>query len=126
MLNRKADGGLTAIIIIIVIIVFLGWLINLGGRECNSNKECNEDSYCGSDFNCHEYPNVKTEVTKVSITLPILIISITLIILALIWRWENIFGKVKIGKKKDKTNPEETTKENPEAYYSSQVKYTAK
>jgi len=121
MLNKKADGGLTAIVIILIIIVFLGWLVNLGNRECSSNKECNEDSYCGSDFNCHEYPAVNTEVTKISITLPILIISITLIILALIWRWEKIFKK-----RETKETPEETTKENPESYYTSQFQYTAK
>ena len=82
MLNKKADGGITAIIVIVIIIVFLGWLINLGSRECNSNKDCSQDSYCGSDFSCHQHPVINTEVNKISITLPIILIGIILIILA--------------------------------------------
>jgi len=39
MLGKKADGGLTAVVIILIIIVFLGWLVNMGKRECSSNKE---------------------------------------------------------------------------------------
>ena len=121
-MNKKADGGLTAIVIIIIIIVFLGWLVNLGGRECSSNKDCREDNYCGSDFNCHEIPIIErtTTVTKRSPTAPILIISITLIILAVIFRWEKIFKK-----KETKTETPKGT-EKPESYYTSQFQYTAK
>ena len=122
-LNKKADGGLTAIVIIIIIIVFLGWLVNLGGRECNSNKDCREDSYCGSDFNCHEIPVIErtTTVTKRSPTAPMLIISLTLIILAIIFRWEKIFKK---REKAELETPRGT--ETPESYYTSQFQYTAK
>lgn len=118
-MNKKADGGLTAIVIILIIIVFLGWLVNLGSRECNSNKDCGEDSYCGSDFNCHEIPVIeKTSiVTKRSYTMPILLICVTAIVLAVIFRWEKIFRK----KGAEIKTPKET-----EPYYTSQFQYSAK
>ncbi len=127
-MNKKADGGLTAIVIIIIIIVFLGWLVNLGGRECSSNKDCREDSYCGSDFNCHEIPIIErtTTVTKRSPTAPILIISITLIILAVIFRWEKMFGKREPKAEKPQSNNTNTSKKAKESYYTSQFQYTAK
>jgi len=119
MLNKKADGGITAIIIIVIIIVFLCWIINVNNRECSSNKDCSEDSYCGSDFSCHQHPVINTEVNKVSITLPIILICISLIILAVIFRWEQIFKRNIFKKEKPS---EETT----EAYYTSQFQYSAK
>jgi len=122
MLNRKADGGLTAIIIILVIILAIGWLVNITSRECNSNKDCKEDQYCGSDFSCHNIPVIEKTTTKRSYTAPVLIICITLIILAIIWRWEKIFGKkLEFKKKENKENVEI-----PDSYYTSQFKYTAK
>jgi len=119
MSNRKADAGLTAIVIIIIIIIFLGWLVKINSRECNSNTDCKKDQYCGSDFSCHKIPVIKATTKKSSI-LPLLIISITLIALAIIWRWEKIFGK-----KQNKAEIE--APETPEeSYYTSQFKYTAK
>ncbi len=127
MLNKKADGGLTAIIIILIAVVFIGWLINLGNRECNSNKDCNEDYYCGSDFSCHKIPVIEktTTINKISITGPLIIISLTLIILAIIWKWDKIFGT--FGKKSSPPK-KESEKEigTPETFYTSQVQYTAK
>ena len=142
MLNKKADGGITAIIIIVIIIVFLGWLINLGSRECNSNKDCSEDNYCGSDFSCHQHPVINTEVNQISITLPIILICITLIILAVIWKWETIFKRntFKLSNSKNskglenssnfqskkETKEEKPSEETAEAYYTSQFQYSAK
>jgi len=120
-LNRKADGGLTAIVIILIVIILLGWLIKVNSRECNSNKDCKEDQYCGSDFSCHQIPVIEKTVVKRSYTLPTLIASITLIILAVIFRWENLFGK-KPFVENEKTEEAET----PDSYYTSQFKYTAK
>ena len=116
-MNRKADGGLTAIVIILIIIVFIGWMIRVNSRECNSNSDCKKDQYCGSDFACHEIP-VKT-VYKQSLTLPVLFICITIIALTVIFKWDKLFRrKEKIGI--------ETPKETPESYYTSQFQYTAK
>ena len=122
MLNKKADGGLTAIVIILIALVFIGWLVNLNSRECNSNKDCKKDSYCGSDFNCHEFPVIeKTSIiTRVSFTFPILLICITAIAIAIIVRWEKIFNK------KESQKEAKTKVETPETYYTSQVQYTAK
>jgi len=118
-LNKKGDVGLTAIVIIIIIVIFLGWLIKIGGRECNSNEDCGEDSYCGSDFSCHKIPVIEKTVVKRSSTMPILIICITAIALAIILRWEKIFGKREVRDSKGK-------EEMPESYYTSQFQYTAK
>jgi len=52
------------------------------------------------------------------LTLPILIICATIVILAVIWRWENLFGK----RGKIEAEPNEIS----EPYYSSQFKYSAK
>lgn len=120
-MNKKSQAGLTAIVIILIALVFLGWLVKIGSRECNSNKDCEEGYYCGSDFNCHEIPVIEktTTVTKRSYTLPVLLICITAIILAIIWKWEKIFGK------KEATEEIEAPKEK-EPYYSSQFQYSAK
>ncbi|MBU0628211.1 MAG: hypothetical protein KKC75_03410 [Nanoarchaeota archaeon] len=115
-MNKKADGGLTAIIIILIVIVFLGWLININSRECSSNKDCKGDSYCGSDFSCHQYPAIQKNTVKVSLTLPIIIICITAIALTLILRWEKIF----------KRQPVKVETETSEPFYTSQTKATVK
>jgi len=83
MLNKKADGGLIAIIIIILIILFLGWVITIGNRECNSNKDCGDEYYCGSDFRCHEYPIIEKTITHVDYTRPALIIGFAILLVFL-------------------------------------------
>lgn len=118
-LNKKGDAGLTAIIIILIIIIFLGWLVKTGGRECNSNSDCGEYSYCGSDFSCHEFQIIERTVVKRPYTLPVLLICITAIAIAIIFRWEKIFGK-------RKQETPKTKEEMPDSYYTSQFKYTAK
>ena len=90
-MNKKADGGLTAIVIILIALVFLGWIINTGRRECDTNGDCDDAQYCGSDFACHDIP--KTIVYKQSLVLPLLFICLTIIALAVIWKWEVIFSK---------------------------------
>lgn len=121
MINNKAQAGLIAVIIIIVALFFIGWLININSRECNSNTDCEEEQYCGSDFSCHQIPIIEKTIIKRSITLPVLIICATIIAIVVIWRWDNLFGKKKI-----KEEIETTETESPEAYYSSQFQYSAK
>lgn len=118
-LGKKGDIGLGVILLVLIILIFMSGWISVSKKECNSNSDCGEDSYCGSDFSCHQIPVIEKTVEKRSLTLPILIICVTIIILAVIWRWEKIFGKKGIGEIK-------TEKEIPESYYTSQFQYTAK
>ena len=118
-LNKKGDGGLTAIVIIIIIIIFLGWLVNIGSKECDSNNDCGEDNYCGSDFSCHKIPVIEKTVVERSNTLPLLLVCITLVALAIIFRWEKMFSRREVKDFK-------TKEEMPESYYTSQFQYTAK
>jgi len=98
------------------------WIVNR--RECNSNSDCSQDQYCGSDFSCHNIPVIEKTIVKRSWTLPILIICSTIVALAIIFKWETLFGKKE---KKVKETKEQTKEiESPETYYSSQVQYTAK
>lgn len=92
---KKADGGITAIIIVIVILIFLGWLVNMGGRECRTNKECGKDSYCGSDFACHQTPVIEKSpvVVERHYTVPALILGVAIIVAAVIFRWDKIKPK---------------------------------
>lgn len=119
-MNKKADGGLVAIVIVIISLVFLGWLIRLDDRECNSNGDCDDGQYCGSDFSCHDIP--ERVVYKQSFTLPLLFICMTVVALAVIWKWEIIFGK-----KFEKTvTKQEKPATSEEPYYTSQFQYSAK
>jgi len=86
---KKADGGITAIIIIIIVLVFIGWLVNIGGRECRTNKDCGKDAYCGSDFACHQVPVIERSAGA-SYTLPALIIGLAMIVTAVIIKWDRI------------------------------------
>lgn len=95
MLTKKADAGLTAVVIILIIIVFLGWLINIGQRECSNNNECKDGYYCGSDFACHKIPVIEKVTTPTivqrdytSLTGPFMILGLALIVSALILRYK--------------------------------------
>lgn len=89
---KKADGGLTAIIIVIIVLVFIVGLIFVGDLECRSNKDCNDEQYCGSDFICHNIPVIEKSpvVYERHYTVPALIIGISLIITAIILKWDRI------------------------------------
>lgn len=96
MINKKGDIGLGVIIVIILIILFLGWLVSQGWKECRSNSECKDNQYCGSDFSCHEIPViVKTEqvAPPVDYTSVAWIIGFCLIIAAIIMKWDVIFKR---------------------------------
>ena len=97
MLNKKANSGLIAIVIILIAIVFISWLVNVRSRECNTNTDCGEDYYCGSDFACHEIPIIEKTVVQRNLTLPILFICLTAVAIVIILRWDKLF------KNKEKT-----------------------
>lgn len=95
MLGKKADGGFTAVVIILIVIVFLGWLVNMGQRECSSNKECKDKQYCGSDFACHDVPVIEKITTPTiiqrdysSLKGPFTVLGLAAIITALILRFK--------------------------------------
>lgn len=95
MLGKKADGGFTAVVIILIVIVFLGWLVNMGQRECSSNKECKDNEYCGSDFACHDIPVIEKITTPTiiqrdysSLKGPFTVLGLAAIITALILRFK--------------------------------------
>ena len=96
---KKADGGITAIIVIIIVLVFIGWLVNIGGRECRTNKDCGKEAYCGSDFACHQIPVIERNVGQTSYTVPALIIGLAMIVTAVILRG----GKLKPNRSREFT-----------------------
>ena len=121
---KKADGGLTLIIVAIVIVLFLGWIINLSQRECKSNKDCGSEAYCGSDFSCHTYPTINKTVVQYNFLIPSVIIGIAIIIVAVIFNWSKI--KQKEEKVAQKNNDAKMAGEKPkeaeettEPYYKS-------
>ena len=92
MLYKKADAGLVAIVIIVLIIVFLGWLVNLGSRECNKNSECGEGFYCGVDHGCHKIPVIEKSTTIVQrdYTKPAMILGGAIVIASIFFNFDKI------------------------------------
>lgn len=89
MKSKKGDAGMTLILVIIIIVLFFGWLINIGQRECRTNRDCGSASYCGSDFACHEFPVIQQTVVQYNFLMPSIIIGIAIIIAVLIYRRNN-------------------------------------
>jgi len=81
---KKADGGLTIVLVVVIIAVFLGWLVNLGSKECRSNSDCGNGLYCGSDFACHQIPIIEKTIVKNNLIWSSTIIGTAIIISALI------------------------------------------
>lgn len=94
--SKKSEAGLTIIVIVIIAVLFAGWLINLSQRECKSNKDCGSEAYCGSDFSCHSYPAIQKNVIEYNFLIPSVIIGIAIVIGAVIMRWQSISkGEIK-------------------------------
>jgi uncharacterized protein YpmB len=101
MLNKKADAVIT-LLIIIIIVIFLAWLINQGWKECRVDSDCEDKQYCGSDFSCHDFKVIevqKSSPSSVNYNVAAWIIGISLILAALIMKWDTIFKKKKKEKK---------------------------
>jgi len=105
---RKADGGLTIVLIIVIIVIFLGWLVNLGLKECRNNSDCSSGYYCGSDFSCHQIPLIEKTVVKNNLLAPSLIMGIAIIIAAFILKSDRL--KFKHKKSEQTTLTEEKSK----------------
>ena len=87
---KKADGGLTIVLIVIIIVIFIGWLVALGSKECKKNADCSNGFYCGSDFSCHQIPVIEKTVVKNNFVVPSIIIGIAIIIAAIILKWNKL------------------------------------
>lgn len=109
-MNKKADGGLIALVVILIIIILIGVGINFGYRECSKDAECGEDSYCGSDFKCHEHPIIEKEIIKRDLTIPSIIMGIAIIVAALILKFPH---HLNISRFRGKKKAKEHTKEAP-------------
>jgi len=99
--NKKGQT-LESVVIIIIIILFLGWLINEGWKECRIDSDCSENQYCTSQFECKDVP-----VIEKSAPVPMLnsnsaawVVGLCLIIAALIMKWDTLFKGRKIEKNK--------------------------
>ncbi len=103
--SKKSEVGLTVIVILIIVVLFLGWLFNISQRECRSNKDCNSEEYCGSDFSCHPYPKIQKTIIQYNFLLPSIIIGIAIIIVAIIFNW----NKMVASKEKIKVIAEQST-----------------
>ncbi len=119
-MNKRADGGLTAIVIIVVILVFLSYLVNISQRQCSSNKDCSDGSYCGSDFSCHKIPVIERQTSPVVVnrdyTGAAWVIGIAIVIASIFFNWDKIFHR-----KKERVN-EEKVYHNMPVYYETQSK----
>ncbi len=116
-LNRRAEAGLIVILIIVIVLFFLGWLINISQRECKSNRDCGSEAYCGSDFSCHTYPSIQKTVVQYNLFWPAVIIGIAIIIATWIFREAKKEAEVTVQKVEAK-EPEETSNIS-EPYYKS-------
>ena len=86
-LSKKSEAGLVIVLILVILVFFFGWLVNVNQRECRSNKDCGNEAYCGSDFSCHTYPTIQKTVVQYNFLIPSIIIGIAIIIGAIIFKW---------------------------------------
>ncbi|HLC97143.1 MAG TPA: hypothetical protein VJH97_07545 [Candidatus Nanoarchaeia archaeon] len=123
-MNKRADGGLTAIVIIVVILVFLGWLVNLSQRQCQSNKDCDRDFYCGSDFACHQIPIIERETTPVIVnrdfTGAAWVIALAIMVAAALFNIDKIAGVFRRKPKQQDRHDSDEVYTNFPVYYEKQ------
>ena len=92
-IGKKSEAGLTAIIIVIIVALFLGWLFNISQRECRSNKDCGSEAFCGSDFSCHTYPTIQKTIVNYNLVWPSLILGFAIVIAVIILKWNDIMPR---------------------------------
>ncbi|MBW2976750.1 hypothetical protein KY347_04865 [Candidatus Woesearchaeota archaeon] len=80
----KKSEALTITLIIVVVLIFIGWLVSFSSRECRTNSHCADGFYCGSDFACHQIPVIEKTVVKNNLLVPSIIIGIAIILSAVI------------------------------------------
>lgn len=85
-MDKRADGGLTVIVIIIVLVA-IAWGISFSGRECSSSDDCIEGQFCNSNFECKSYPTIEKTVVKQDLTQPAKYLAAAMVLGAIIIRW---------------------------------------
>jgi hypothetical protein len=85
-----------AVAIILALIIFGIFLVNIAQRECNSNRDCSGNAYCNTKYECTEYPN-QIIVKDSNWFLPSIIVAFGLIVSSYIFKT----GKIPFVKKKD-------------------------
>ena len=119
-LYKKSEAGLVTVLIIIIIIFFIGWLVNIGQRECKTNRDCGSEYYCGSDFSCHTYPTIQKTVIQYNLFWPAVVIGIAIITTALIFNLGKIRSKQAVEERKETASEEpQEVEEIVEPYYKS-------
>ena len=94
-MNTKASMSIGIIAVILALLIFGIFIVNIASRDCNSNRDCPQESYCGSDFECHAFPE-EIVVEKNNFTWAAIILSVGLITTAYIMKT----GKIPFQKKK--------------------------
>ena len=96
MIPSKKGDATVGIIILIIIIILIVWLVNLGYRECSTDKQCGSEAYCGVDHNCHTIPVIERTVVKQEYNLvpAATFIGIAIIIAAIILKWKTKPGRL--------------------------------
>jgi len=82
-MQKKANLGLIAIVIVLGLVILTITLINFYNRECSKNSDCSQSAYCGSDYKCHEFPK-EIIVKENSYILASTILGVAMIIAAYI------------------------------------------
>ncbi|MBI4152605.1 hypothetical protein HY495_02745 [Candidatus Woesearchaeota archaeon] len=95
-MSKKGSAAIIVIAVALALVVLGSFLINLAGRDCNSNKECPQNAYCGSDNECHEYPK-NIVVEKNSYVPASIILSLGLVLTAFVHKT----GRFPFQKKKE-------------------------
>jgi len=100
--NKRAEA-FTIILVVIIIVIFLGWLVDFKSKECRSNSDCPADFYCGSDFSCHQIPTIEKTIIKNNLIIPSIIIGIAIIISAIVLNSRKPYLKSSNPEKEEKT-----------------------
>lgn len=87
-MNKKGSVVLVIVIIVLAIVILGMFLVDVAQRDCSSNRECPQNAYCGADYECHEFPN--QVVVKESNLFPALILGVSLVVAAYIFRRKRI------------------------------------
>ena len=109
MKSKKADIGFGVVLLILVIVLFLGWLVNEGWKECKGDADCKKGEYCTSSFDCRAIPpqSASAEYASPLVSLPVaLVIGLSLIIAAIILKWDVLFKDTRFAKDKKTTHAE--------------------
>jgi|TARA_Y100000031_G_C8175811_1_gene364044 hypothetical protein len=107
LLKHRGGEAVTIILIIIIVVFLIGYLINIGARECKSDAHCGSGYYCGSDFACHQIPTIEKTLIKNNFLIPSVIIGLAIVIAAIILKWQRSPFR------KSKDDEETKQKENP-------------